>query len=457
MKEFRLLVYAVIVWAVFLGYVNVAHAEEDAAVTAPSTVEEKIDALEQKIKVLERLREVDDEKSVDMAKGTAVVSAGKDGFSISSPDKDFVLKFRGLVQADGRYYLSDRKDKATDSFLLRRVRPIFEGTIYNWIDFRIMPDFGGGTAVLQDAYIDLKFAPEIAFRAGKFKTPFGLERLQDDANAAFIESGIANANLTPNREVGFQLSGELFKKATYAVGVFTGNLDGGSNDSDVNDEKDFAGRVFVTPFKGEDIPLLEGLGFGIGGTFGKNDVPAATLANFKYSSAGQQKVFNYLGTVAALGYHYRWSPQAYYYYGPFGIQGEFDATSQEFKAGTKQANINNTGYQVTGSYVITGEDASYRGVKTKKPFNLSTGDFGAIEAVTRYGQLRIDPQAFPKFADAKVSVKQQRDYGVGLNWYLNNSLRFSVTYDQTKFLKGAAGRLDRADEKIVISRLQLYY
>ena len=50
--------------------------------------------------------------------------------------------------------------------------------------------------------------------------------------------------------------------------------------------------------------------------------------------------------------------------------------------------------------MLTGEDASYRGVvKPSEPFSPGKGGWGAWELVGRYGELEIDDDAFPLFAD----------------------------------------------------------
>ena len=68
-------------------------------------------------------------------------------------------------------------------------------------DFNFTPDFGGGTAVIQDAYLVVQYSPSSALRAGKFKPPIGLEHLQSDRDLAFIERAFPSS-LEPNRDVG---------------------------------------------------------------------------------------------------------------------------------------------------------------------------------------------------------------------------------------------------------------
>ena len=112
-----------------------------------------------------------------------------------------------VIGSDQVADLDDRQD-ASDAFLLRRVRPIFEGTVFRQFDFRVMPDFGGGTTVLQDTYFDLRVAPSFRVRAGKSKTPIGYEILMSDPFVLFPERAIASS-LMPNRDVGIQAMGDL--------------------------------------------------------------------------------------------------------------------------------------------------------------------------------------------------------------------------------------------------------
>ena len=92
-----------------------------------------------------------------------------------------------------------------------------------------MPDFGGGETELFDAYIEMTHFPEASLRVGKFKGPFGLERLQSATSLMFLERGFPTS-LGPNRDVGIQLSENSERGFSHAVGVFNGVADGGSSD-----------------------------------------------------------------------------------------------------------------------------------------------------------------------------------------------------------------------------------
>ena len=97
------------------------------------------------------------------------LTAGGEGFVLQSSNGDYRLQLRGYVHFDGRFFSSDAGLLATDTFLLRRVRPILAGTVGRHFEFQIMPDFGMGSTVLQDAWLDVNYSPKLRVRVGKFK------------------------------------------------------------------------------------------------------------------------------------------------------------------------------------------------------------------------------------------------------------------------------------------------
>ena len=265
---------------------------------APQTPEERIEALDQQLRILARQIEIEKEAATAAQATAPVAVAGASGFELRSADSAFRLRIRGYLHADSRYYGGDDDNRGIDTFLLRRARPIVEATFFKIFDFRIMTDFGGGTAVVQDAYLDARFAKVFNLRAGKQKPPLGQERLASATDILFIERALPTA-LVPNRDVGVQVYGDLAPWLTYQVGVFNGVIDGGSGDVDTADSKDVVGRLLFSPFKTGSHERLQSLCIGIGGSGGKEVGTVAAPALAQLRSGGQLVWFRYRtdGTV----------------------------------------------------------------------------------------------------------------------------------------------------------------
>src|SRR5690348_11754039 len=145
------------------------------AQTAPDDVkalERRLEADERKLRELEHKQRV---QQRNVPEPTAAAQWGPKGLSIASADGSNVLRLGALVQADGRYFADDGAPSTANTWLLRRVRPILQGTLDDIYDFKLMPDFGGGKAIVQDAFVSARFRPWLVLTVGKFKPAVGLE------------------------------------------------------------------------------------------------------------------------------------------------------------------------------------------------------------------------------------------------------------------------------------------
>lgn len=445
---------------------GVQHVRADAATDAINELKQQIQDLDQKVRVLERQKELDTEAADTKAKDTPKITIGNSGLSAASADTNFVFQLHGLVQVDNRTFFNDRANAkqsivGNDTFLLRRARPIFSGTLYKDFDFMFVPDFGGSSVQIFDAYLNYRYAPWLQLRAGKFKVPVGLEQLQSDQYTSFNERGLPTA-LTPNRDIGFQLWGDIGNgRLTYQAGVFNGVGDGrNTSNADFEDHREFAGRIFAQPFKGTSLTALQNLGVGLAGSWGNVSSNATGLAS-AYLTDGQQTFFSYTNSsVVANGTHWRLSPQGYYYWGPFGLLGEYVISDQEVRKGAVKADLQNTAWQIAAGWVLTGEDATYTGVTPKHPFDPRANHWGAVQLVARYADLDIDDKTFPTFANPAVSASEAKAWSVGLNWYLNKNIRANVSYSRTSFegkINPAAATVTRQPEEVLFTRLQLAF
>jgi phosphate-selective porin OprO and OprP len=387
----------------------------------------------------------------------AVAAASGRGYSITSADREHSLRIRALVQADTRLYLDG--NSGNDTFVLRRGRFNLDGTINRFVHFQVSPEFGGSSINLQDASITLEFSPAVQFRAGRFKSPIGLEQLQSDSWAFFAERSLAT-NLVPNRDVGVTLGGDTFeKRLNYTVGVMNGAPDassGGNLDTDTG--KEFVARVFAEPFKAREDSPLRGLGVGLAGSYAPRHRTTAGLTS-GYRTDGQQRMFAYASNVEADGEAWRVSPQAYLYSGPFGAMAEYVVSSVTARSGVERDRLSHHAWHLGAGYVLTGEDAAFGGVNPSRPFSPGGDGWGAFEVVGRVAQLDLDDATFPRFAAPGSNATEATSYAVGLNWYLSRVVRASFDYFHTDFKTTLppTSLLLRQDERVIITRLQVSF
>jgi len=467
--------------AALLPFTGAALAQETPPAGDSNTdLRREIDEQKQRLAVLERKLEIQDEAAKTAAAAAPRITLNASRFQIGSNDNSNFIRFRGTLHVDNRVFGGDSVAETADTFILRRVRPTFEGTFGGIYDFRFTPDFGGGRSIVVDAYVAARFNPGFVVTAGKFKPPVGLERLQSGADIRFIERGLPT-NLVPNRDLGLQFSGDFAGGAfSYQVGYFNGVTDGQSSDNltapDVESDTggDYAARVFFQPFINSDNFSLRGLGIGLGSTW--QDIPGVATNTYlsAYRSPGQQSVFSYRANTAtgttpnnatfANGERLRLAPQLYYYRGSFGILGEYTQVEQDVSrtvAGvTRTDTLTNSAWQTQFSWFITGEEESFRGFTPGSTWQPGKPGLGAFELVARYQELDVDDDAFAgganSFANPASAISKETAWGVGLNWYPWNTVKLSINYDVTSF-EGGAATGDRADEQALFSRFAINY
>lgn len=429
-----------------------------------SDLREQLKALEQKILVLERKQEIAAEAATAAAPTTPKITVNDKGATLASADGANSIRLRGLVQLDSRVFFGDGGSLVNNGFILRRARIISEGTFAKQFTFQLVPEFGGSAPAIVDANIGWNLTPEVGFRFGRFKSPVGLELLQSDSWTFFDERSIAT-NLVPNRDLGVLATGDILGgKLNYTVGIVNGVADAAStSNADFDNEKDVVARLWASPFKDAAGSPVQGLSFGIAGTYGREKGTSGRAGG--YRTDGQQTFFSYAASTITDGANWRLTPQFDYRNGSFGLQGEYIVSTVNVRSAptAKITELQNKAWQLSAGYVLTGENSSYAGVVPNSDFSLSKGTWGAFEVAARYANLNIDDAAFPTYASAAASADEATSFGIGLNWYLSKAVRFTFDYYHTKFdtAPGAPAALTNAvlrqDEKAVITRFQVSF
>jgi phosphate-selective porin OprO and OprP len=370
------------------------------------------------------------------------------GLDVATADGANEFQLGTLIELDGRFGLDDPLHDVNDTFVMRRVRPIFQGRAAKFFEFRVMPDFGNGQTVLFDAYFDVRFSRTFRVRLGKDKTPLGLEQLYSDYALLLPERTLVT-NLVPNRDVGVQIQGEIAGGVlSYIAGVFNGIPDGTNGDVDADTHKDVAGRVTMRPFARANQRVMKGFGIAVGATRGEENGPLPS-----YRSTAQQTFFSYAPNAVADGARTRVSPSAFYFYKSFGAFAEYAHNTQAVRNATAAVDLTHTAWEVTGSYVLTGEPTSERAVIPARPFDPTRGRWGAVQIVARYSRITLDPAAFSTGLASSASSQTANATGFAASLYANAYVKYVLSFERTVFDDSPRGR--RPPEHALVFRLQL--
>jgi phosphate-selective porin OprO/OprP len=382
------------------------------------------------------------------------VSAGwQDGFYIQSQNGDYRVQFGVLAHLDGRFAIDDAAEAVNDSFVVRRLRPSLRGRIARRFEFLVNPDFGLGTLVVQDAYVDTVFSQAFRLRIGKAKSPFGFERLQAVGNTLFFERASPTA-IAPNRDVGVQVLGDTFGgRLSYLGGVVNGVSDGASADVDNSDGKDLVGRLVVKPFathKGRLQELMLGFSASAGSQTGLLALPTYRTASL------QQPYFTYLGAQAD-GVRTRYSPHAAYYYKALGAWFEYAHNELPVRKGDVVEDISHDAWQIAGSFMLTGEHPSDGSspIRPRANFDFGHGHYGAVQVAARYHALSVEDDAFTLGFAAPGSSRTAKAWTLGANWYLTPNFRYVLNFERTVFDDNTSGA--RPAENALVFRTQVYF
>src|SRR5437870_40048 len=79
----------------------------DATSDAIQELKQQIQNLDQKVRILERQKELDTDVATAKEKDAPKITVGNAGLSVASGDTNFVFALHGLVQTDNRTFFND--------------------------------------------------------------------------------------------------------------------------------------------------------------------------------------------------------------------------------------------------------------------------------------------------------------------------------------------------------------
>jgi phosphate-selective porin OprO/OprP len=110
------------------------------------------------------------------------------------------------------------------------------------------------------------------------------------------------------------------------------------------------------------------------------------------------------------------------------------------------SNTWSTAWQRVGHWVLSGGDASCRGAAPpNQPFTIDGAGWGAFERVARHGELDIDDEAFPPFANPATAARRAQAWSLGPDGSLTRHVKLVANHTHACFHAGAADGADREE------------
>ncbi len=395
------------------------------------------------------------------------------GFFLMSGEGDFFLRLPVLLQVDYRSFPGGQNGTnpgvRPNTFILQRARPMVHFRLWRYFRGYMTPDFGNGftsdpnvqgRVQVPDAFGEWDYFSLFRIRAGKFKSPIGLEMLQAPQNLSLMERSLTR-NLLPNRDLGAMVWG-VYQRGLleYQLGVFNGvpNANFYQESAATSSAKTLEARLFSRPFLDSQTDWLRGLGLGVGMSAGSvkqsNGQDPMQTETFSYT------FFQYNSNVTGDGERIRISPQAAWYWGRLGLLGQYVRSTQQMTlvGGGPSVRLTHDAWSGQASVFLTNDTATFGHVQPRHPIEPSKGHWGAWEMAVRYAQLNIDPSTFAyNLADPGVSVLRAKSSTVGLNWYLNSNVRITVNFVHTDFTGATPAYHAASHEDGLMFRTQLTF
>jgi phosphate-selective porin OprO/OprP len=229
-------------------------------------------------------------------------------------------------------------------------------------------------------------------------------------------TAVADA-LLPSRNVGAVLSGNAFdQRMSWAGGVFNDWIDTGSSISDSATQ--LIGRGTWVAFESPDESNLVHVGLGMRYSDGEEGARGATEPEFNKSPP-----FVDLGpTPIDTDDIFTYNLEASWRRGPYWLAAEYTNSKIDSPS---FGSLTFDGYNVTGSWILTGEMREYRrssGIFGPVPVAQSVyqGGWGAWEASVRFSNVNLNDGAFDG-GDMDIA-------SLGLNWWLSPVFNVNMNY-----------------------------
>ena len=357
----------------------------------------------------------------------------QDGILVmSSPSSKYKLWFDVRAQMDAAVFFGapDYADKIGNGVSIRRARFAVKGQIdENWYGEFDM-DLANGLVELKDAIVRYTGVPGLELQVGNFKENFSIQRNTTSRYLQFMERPMVCSALAPSRHVG--INAKYAKDWLWvSAGVFGPEIAGSEEWQYIADNnKDFGynagysltGKVVFRPlYKKENASLHIGAAV----SYRTPKTSVEKYGNYRASARNSTSINRkkYLDTNDLPDYHHNllWTAEIAGHWGGLRYETAIIMDHVSFKSTAADPTPRTFwGWYAQAGYLLCGGSQRY---------DANGGKYTKVKPGKKWGDLELCARyEFLNLNSGNVYGGAGEAYCIGLNYWVNNNVKFQVNY-----------------------------
>lgn len=379
----------------------------------------------------------------------------------------------GLFQADFASFAGDKSGVSRTSGDIRRGDIWIKGDLNK--DWSYQLGYDARYTRLNTSWLGYAGFDPFWLAMGLINAPQSLEYWSGPVNTTFMEYASAVQAFQPPRGVGLYADGSAVQQMiSYQAAVYVPNYEtadvltdgyayaqGITTEEFGSDSDAVSGAVRATLNQHSMLGLKETLHFGASirydGVSSTQDLnPFVTTPNAlgkANASANNVLVASVNPTAGDVKSVNTYGLEAAGIWGPFLLQGEFLKTHLNGRGGNSSLSF--LGWYGQAAYILTGEHRSYdKYTGTVGSVNAINNPYGSWELAFRYGYVDLSDNPEVGYLPSDKRGRQ-RDYTLGLNWYVTPNVRFLADYSIAQADYSGEVEDDDVNVKVLAVRAQI--
>ena len=368
----------------------------------------------------------------------------QDGILVmASPTSSYKLWFDIRTQMDAAVFFGapDYADQIGNGVSIRRARFAVKGQVdKNWYGEFDM-DLANGLVELKDAIVRFTGIPNLELQAGNFKENFSIQRNTTSRYLQFIERPMVCSALTPSRHVGINakyakdwlwVSGGVFGPEIAGAEEWE-YISGNNKDSGYDAGYSLTGKAVFRPLYKSTTSSLH---LGAAASYRTPKASAEKYGCYRASARNSTSINRkkYLDTDDLPGYDHNllWTAELAGHWNGLRYEAAYVQDNVKFKADSADPTPRQFwGWYAQAGYLLFGGHQRYDANGGKYTKVKPGKNWGDIELCARY--------EYCDLTDGNVYGGAAQAYTLGINYWVNNNVKFQVNYqfnDNDRYANG---------------------